>query len=141
MAREISCLLKLLELLEAESTLYIEHKELAMLNELCKAAKPLSLKRLSSTRVIHVMLVTMDADHLWNAELAALANSCIAHHDLARLLLRQRKEFHTNTLRLLQAADSEAEDSDSSTLSQPDTERWRAFFSASGTFRFDSRAR
>ena len=141
MARTSISILPFLEQLETEATLYLEHKETAMITELCKAAKPLFLKRLRSTRVIHVMILTVLADHLWNKELAALSNSYVAHQDLARLLLRNRKEIHINTLKLLQAADSETEGSESSTISQPDAELWRAFFSASEPFRSFNRSR
>ena len=139
MDRRAPRILQLLEQLETDATLYLEHKEVAMINELCKSARPLFQTRLRSTKVIYVMLFAVDADHFWNFELASLANSCIAHHDLASLLLRQRKEIHVNTLRLLQAADSEAENSESSTFSQPEAEYWRAFFSASGAFRSSDR--
>ena len=141
MDRRAPRFLQLLEQLETDATLFLEHKEVAMINELCKSARPMFQTRLRSTKVIYVMLFAVDADHFWNFELASLANSCIAHHDLASLLLRQRKEIHINTLRLLQAADSETEASESSTLSQPDAELWRAFFSASGVFRSFNRSR
>ena len=141
MARGAPKILQLLEQLETDATLFLEHKEVAMINELCKSAWPLFQTRLRSTRVIYVMIFAVDADYFWNFELAALANSCIAHHDLASIFLKQRKEVHINTLSLLQAADSETEDSESSTLSQPDAELWRAFFSASGVFRSFNRSR
>ena len=140
MARTSTSILLLLEQLETEATLYLEHKELAMITELCRSAKSLFWKRLSSTRVIHVMIVAVDADHLFNIELAALSNSCIAHQDLTRLLLRNRKEIHINTVELPQAADSESEGSES-TISQPDAELWRAFFAAREPFRSFNRSR
>ena len=139
MDRRAPRIIQLLEQLETDATLYLEHKEVAMINELCKFAWPLFQTRLRSTKVIRVMLFAVDAEHLWNIELASLANCCIAHHDLASLLLRQRKEIHVNTLRLLQEADSEAENYESSTLHQPETEFWSAFFSASGAFRSSDR--
>ena len=141
MARTTTNLLSLLEQLETDATLYLEHKEIAMITELCRTARPLFRQRLSSTRALHVLIMIADAEHLCDLDLAELSNSCIAHHDLTRLLLRSRKETRRNTLRLLRASDSEAEESRSSSTSQNEAELWRAFFEARGPFRSFNRSR